>query len=92
MKVLTRVCVVVFTGRVNFHSLLARNVRGGRSLGFPSPPSSPESCISSTFQGLYDEHESSMDELGGFEPTDTTGFIQIESIRIKKYLYLYSGT
>ena len=35
-------------------------------------------------QGLYDERESSMDELGGFEPTDTTGFIQIESIRIKK--------
>lgn len=35
-------------------------------------------------QGLYDEHESSMDELGGFEPTDTSGFIQIESIRIKK--------
>lgn len=27
-----------------------------------------------------------MDELGGFEPTDTTGFIQIESIRIKKYV------
>lgn len=25
-----------------------------------------------------------MDELGGFEPTDTSGFIQIESIRIKK--------
>ena len=37
-------------------------------------------------QGLYDEKESSMDELGGFEPTDTTGFIQIESIRIKKYV------
>lgn len=37
-------------------------------------------------EGLYDEHESSMDELGGFEPTDTTGFIQIESIRIKKYV------
>ena len=36
------------------------------------------------YQGLYDEKESSMDELGGFEPTDTTGFIQIESIRIKK--------
>lgn len=35
-------------------------------------------------QGLYDERESSMDELGGFEPTDTTGFIAIESIRIKK--------
>ena len=38
-------------------------------------------------QGLYDERESSMDELGGFEPVDTTGFIQIESIRIKKYAY-----
>lgn len=38
----------------------------------------------SSLQGLYDERESSMDELGGFEPTDTTGFIQIESIRIKK--------
>jgi len=36
-------------------------------------------------EGLYDEHESSMDELGGFEPGDTTGFIQIESIRIKKW-------
>lgn len=35
-------------------------------------------------QGLYDEKQSSMDELGGFEPTDTTGFIAIESIRIKK--------
>ncbi|KAG6832655.1 Argininosuccinate synthase [Tephrocybe sp. NHM501043] len=35
-------------------------------------------------EGLYDEQESSMDELGGFEPTDTSGFIQIESIRIKK--------
>ncbi|KAF8912450.1 argininosuccinate synthetase [Mucidula mucida] len=36
-------------------------------------------------EGLYDEQESSMDELGGFEPTDTSGFIQIESIRIKKW-------
>ncbi|KAG8933916.1 argininosuccinate synthetase [Tulasnella sp. 418] len=36
-------------------------------------------------EGLYDEKESSMDELGGFEPTDTSGFIQIESIRIKKW-------
>ncbi|OBZ73606.1 Argininosuccinate synthase [Grifola frondosa] len=35
--------------------------------------------------GLYDEKQSSMDELGGFEPTDTTGFIQIESIRVKKW-------
>lgn len=30
-----------------------------------------------------------MDELGGFEPTDTTGFIQIESIRIKKWVFRY---
>jgi len=30
-----------------------------------------------------------MDELGGFEPTDTTGFIQIESIRIKKCVLIY---
>ncbi|EIN09447.1 argininosuccinate synthetase [Punctularia strigosozonata HHB-11173 SS5] len=36
-------------------------------------------------EGLYDAKQSSMDELGGFEPTDTTGFIQIESIRIKKW-------
>ncbi|KAF9266762.1 argininosuccinate synthetase [Marasmius fiardii PR-910] len=36
-------------------------------------------------EGLYDARQSSMDELGGFEPTDTTGFIQIESIRIKKW-------
>ncbi|KAG7093500.1 argininosuccinate synthetase [Marasmius oreades] len=36
-------------------------------------------------EGLYDPRQSSMDELGGFEPTDTTGFIQIESIRIKKW-------
>ena len=38
----------------------------------------------SSDEGLYDEKQSSMDELGGFEPTDTSGFIQIESIRIKK--------
>ncbi len=31
-----------------------------------------------------------MDELGGFEPTDTTGFIQIESIRIKKSVFTLS--
>lgn len=36
-------------------------------------------------EGLYDEQQSSMDELGGFEPSDTTGFIAIESIRIKKW-------
>ncbi|KAI0294316.1 putative argininosuccinate synthase [Multifurca ochricompacta] len=39
----------------------------------------------SSDEGLYDEQQSSMDVLGGFEPTDTTGFIQIESIRIKKW-------
>jgi len=36
-------------------------------------------------EGLYDEQQVSMDELGGFEPTDTSGFIQIESIRLKKW-------
>ncbi len=36
-------------------------------------------------EGLYDAQQSSMDELGGFEPTDASGFIQIESIRIKKW-------
>lgn len=36
-------------------------------------------------EGLYDHAQSSMDELGGFEPTDTSGFIQIQSIRIKKW-------
>lgn len=34
---------------------------------------------------LYDATESSMDELTGFMPTDTTGFIAIQAIRIKKY-------
>jgi len=34
---------------------------------------------------LYDAQESSMDELGGFEPTDTSGFIKIESIRLRKW-------
>ncbi|KAG1738891.1 uncharacterized protein EDB91DRAFT_1137165 [Suillus paluster] len=38
-------------------------------------------CSSFACQGLDDEHQSSMDQLGGFEPT---GFIQIESIRIEK--------
>lgn len=34
---------------------------------------------------LYDETESSMDELTGFSPEDTSGFIAVQSIRIKKY-------
>lgn len=40
---------------------------------------------SSTTENLYDATESSMDELTGFLPTDTTGFIAIQAIRIKKY-------
>lgn len=34
---------------------------------------------------LYDEHESSMDELLNFDPVDTTGFININAIRLKKF-------
>lgn len=34
---------------------------------------------------LYNAIESSMDELTGFSPEDTTGFINIQAIRIKKY-------
>jgi argininosuccinate synthase len=38
-------------------------------------------------EGLYDAKFSSMDELGGFEPTATSGFIEIESIRIKAWAH-----
>ena len=34
---------------------------------------------------LYDESESSMDEIGSFEPSETTGFIGVQAIRLKKY-------
>ena len=34
---------------------------------------------------LYDMSESSMDEIGGFEPSDTSGFIAVQAIRLKKY-------
>ncbi|KAH9844804.1 Argininosuccinate synthase [Teratosphaeria destructans] len=34
---------------------------------------------------LYDESESSMDEIGDFAPQDTTGFISVNAIRLKKY-------
>ncbi|CAO1627044.1 unnamed protein product [Jaminaea pallidilutea] len=34
---------------------------------------------------LYDEKFSSMDELGGFQPEETTGFIEVNAIRIKRY-------
>lgn len=40
---------------------------------------------SSETENLYDPTESSMDELTGFLPTDTTGFIAIQAIRVKKY-------
>ncbi|AGO12570.1 AaceriAER230Cp [[Ashbya] aceris (nom. inval.)] len=40
---------------------------------------------SSETENLYDATESSMDELTGFQPTDTTGFIAIQAIRMKKY-------
>ncbi|GAM86055.1 hypothetical protein ANO11243_040650 [Dothideomycetidae sp. 11243] len=34
---------------------------------------------------LYDMSESSMDEIGDFKPEDTTGFISVQAIRLKKY-------
>ncbi|EON66101.1 argininosuccinate synthase [Coniosporium apollinis CBS 100218] len=34
---------------------------------------------------LYDETESSMDTVVDFEPTDTSGFISVQAIRLKKY-------
>jgi len=34
---------------------------------------------------LYDESESSMDEIGDFAPQDTTGFISVNAIRLKKF-------
>ncbi|MCJ1352170.1 MAG: argininosuccinate synthetase [Icmadophila ericetorum] len=40
---------------------------------------------SSETEKLYDEKESSMDEVEGFAPTDTTGFIGVQAIRLKKY-------
>ena len=40
---------------------------------------------SSETEKLYSEEESSMDSLVDFSPVDTTGFININSIRLKKY-------
>ncbi|PKS12655.1 hypothetical protein jhhlp_000863 [Lomentospora prolificans] len=34
---------------------------------------------------LYSEEDASMDSLEGFSPMDTTGFIEIQAIRLKKY-------
>jgi len=36
-------------------------------------------------ESLYDMSESSMDEIGDFKPEDTTGFISVQAIRLKKY-------
>lgn len=40
---------------------------------------------SSETEKLYDATTASMDELTDFDPTDTTGFISVMAIRIKKY-------
>ncbi|KAK5012228.1 argininosuccinate synthetase, partial [Cryomyces antarcticus] len=40
---------------------------------------------SSETEKLYDASESSMDEIGDFAPSDTTGFISVQAIRLKKY-------
>jgi argininosuccinate synthase len=40
---------------------------------------------SSQTEKLYDESESSMDEIGSFEPVETGGFIKVQAIRLKKY-------
>ena len=51
-------------------------------------------CFKSSFPVLgrwsdtekpYDMNESSMDEIGDFEPQETTGFIGANAIRLKKY-------
>lgn len=34
---------------------------------------------------LYDMSESSMDEIGDFDPSETSGFITVSAIRLKKY-------
>lgn len=39
---------------------------------------------SSQTEKLYDMSESSMDEIGDFAPVDTTGFISVNAIRLKK--------
>ena len=39
----------------------------------------------SATEPLNNVEESSMDEITGFSPTDTTGFIRCQAIRLKKY-------
>lgn len=40
---------------------------------------------SSDASNLYSEQDASMDSLDGFSPSDSTGFIEIEALRLKKY-------
>ena len=40
---------------------------------------------SSDTEKLYDMSESSMDEIGSFALNDTTGFISVQAIQLKKY-------
>ena len=40
---------------------------------------------SSDANNLYDETDASMDSLEGFSPADSTGFIEINALRLKKY-------
>ncbi|KAI9839959.1 MAG: argininosuccinate synthetase [Sarea resinae] len=40
---------------------------------------------SSATEKLYDMTESSMDEIGDFEPSETGGFITVNAIRLKKF-------
>jgi len=40
---------------------------------------------SSDASNLYDEDIASMDSLEGFSPSDSTGFIEINALRLKKY-------
>jgi len=40
---------------------------------------------SSSTEKLYSKEEASMDSLDNFNPEDATGFIKIQSIRLKKY-------
>jgi len=40
---------------------------------------------SSDASNLYDKQDASMDSLEGFSPSDSTGFIEINALRLKKY-------
>ena len=38
-----------------------------------------------SYTSLYDEKIASMDESGGFDPSDSEGFIKIQSIRLRAH-------